>query len=76
MTEPRVCHQCGASNPPLINKARYKFLGLNLDYSIAKAQKVLGYQPPFRFDEAIERAMAEHRTGANQAEPSRAGVGV
>jgi 2-alkyl-3-oxoalkanoate reductase len=63
----------GAKNPPIINKARYKFLGLNLDYSIAKARKVLGYQPPFRFEEAIERAMAEHRPGARQEEPSPAG---
>ena len=53
-----------AKNPPIINKARYKFLGLNLDYSIEKARQVLGYQPPFTFDEAIERAMAEHRPAA------------
>ncbi len=51
----------GAKNPPIINKARFKFLGLHLDYSIDKARRVLGYQPPFPFDEAIERAMAEHR---------------
>ncbi len=50
-----------AKKPPLINKARYKFLGLNLDYSIEKARRVLGYQPPFTFDEGIERAIAEHR---------------
>jgi nucleoside-diphosphate-sugar epimerase len=54
----------GAKNPPLINKARYKFLGLNLDYSIDKARTVLGYQPPYSFDEAIERAMEEHRPSA------------
>jgi nucleoside-diphosphate-sugar epimerase len=50
----------GAKNPPLINKARYKFLGLHLDYSIEKARRVLGYQPPFTFEQGIERAMAEH----------------
>ncbi|WP_165219209.1 NAD-dependent epimerase/dehydratase family protein [Aquisphaera insulae] len=62
----------GAKNPPLINKARYKFLGLNLDYSIAKAREVLGYSPPYRFDEAIGRAMAEHRPPeAAAGEPSR-----
>src|ERR1700748_976197 len=38
-----------AKKPPLINKARYKFLGLNLDFSIEKARRVLGYQPPFTF---------------------------
>ncbi len=53
----------GAENPPLINKARYKFLGLNLDYSIEKARRVLGYQPPFTFEQGIERAMAEHQPG-------------
>ena len=45
----------GAKNPPIINKARFKFLGLNLDYSIEKARRVLGYQPPFTF-EARDRA--------------------
>jgi 2-alkyl-3-oxoalkanoate reductase len=51
----------GAKNAPIINKARYKFLALNLDYSIDKARRVLGYKPPFPFEEAIARAMAEHR---------------
>jgi nucleoside-diphosphate-sugar epimerase len=51
----------GAKNPPLINKARFKFLGLNLDYSIEKARRVLGYQPPFTFEQGIEQAMNEHR---------------
>ena len=35
----------GSTTPPLVNKARYKFLGLNLDYSIEKARRVLGYEP-------------------------------
>jgi nucleoside-diphosphate-sugar epimerase len=51
----------GAKHPPLINKARYKFLGLHLDYSIEKARRILGYQPPFTFEQGIERAMNEHR---------------
>ncbi|WP_235963388.1 NAD-dependent epimerase/dehydratase family protein [Tautonia rosea] len=49
----------GAKRPPLINKARYKFLGLNLDYSIEKARRVLGYQPPYSFEQGIEAAMAD-----------------
>lgn len=49
----------GAKRAPLINKARYKFLGLNLDYSIEKARRVLGYQPPFTFEQGIEAAMAD-----------------
>jgi 2-alkyl-3-oxoalkanoate reductase len=54
----------GAKNPPIINKARYKFLALNLDYSIEKARQVLNYQPPFTFEQGIERAMAEHSPSA------------
>ena len=50
-----------SKRPPLINKARFKFLGLNLDYSIEKARSVLGYRPPFTFDEGMERAIAEFR---------------
>jgi nucleoside-diphosphate-sugar epimerase len=61
----------GARNPPLINKARFKFLGLNLDYSIEKARRVLGYAPPFTFEQGIERAMAEHRPGATRDEQGR-----
>jgi nucleoside-diphosphate-sugar epimerase len=51
----------GAQHAPIINQARYKFLGLNLDYSIDKARRVLGYQPAFTFEQGLERAMAEHR---------------
>jgi nucleoside-diphosphate-sugar epimerase len=57
----------GAKNPPLINKARYKFLALNLDYSIDKARRVLGYQPPYTFEQGIVQAMAEHRLPAPKA---------
>jgi nucleoside-diphosphate-sugar epimerase len=49
----------GATTPPLVNKARYKFLGLNLDYSIEKARKVLGYCPPFTTEQGLVASMAE-----------------
>ena len=49
----------GATEPPLVNKARYKFLGLNLDYSIDKARRVLGYEPPFSTEEGLVASMAE-----------------
>jgi nucleoside-diphosphate-sugar epimerase len=55
----RRARRLGATEPPLVNKARYKFLGLNLDYSIAKAQRVLGYQPPYTTEEGLAAAMAE-----------------
>ncbi len=54
----------GATEPPLVNKARYKFLGLNLDYSVEKARKVLGYKPPFTTEQGLIAAMAEQRKPA------------
>ena len=53
----------GDTTPPLVNKARYKFLGLNLDYSIEKARRVLGYSPPFTTEAGLVAAMAEHAGG-------------
>jgi nucleoside-diphosphate-sugar epimerase len=55
----RVAIRRGATEPPLVNKARYKFLGLNLDFSIEKARRVLGYTPPYTFDEGMAEAMAD-----------------
>jgi len=48
-----------STTPPLVNKARYKFLGLNLDYSIEKAKAKLGYAPPFTTDSGLVAAMAD-----------------
>ena len=43
---------------PQLTQARLKFLGLNLDYSIEKARKELGYAPRTPFAQAIEETMA------------------
>jgi nucleoside-diphosphate-sugar epimerase len=51
----------GAKRAPLINKARYKFLGLNLDFSIEKARRVLGYAPPFTTDQGLTAALADSK---------------
>jgi nucleoside-diphosphate-sugar epimerase len=48
-----------ATEPPLVNKARYKFLGLNLDYSTAKARRILGYQPPYSTEQGLAEAVAD-----------------
>lgn len=45
--------------PPLVNKARYKFLGLNLDYSIEKARRVLGYTPQYTTEQGLAEAVAD-----------------
>jgi nucleoside-diphosphate-sugar epimerase len=59
-------------NPPLVNKARYKFLGLNLDYSIDKARRILGYQPPYSTEEGLIESMAELAPTDKRLEPASA----
>ncbi len=49
----------GATTPPLVNKARYKFLGLNLDFSVEKARRVLGYDPQFTTEQGLKAAIAD-----------------
>jgi nucleoside-diphosphate-sugar epimerase len=67
----RRAQRRGATEPPLVNKARYKFLGLNLDYSIDKARRVLGYRPPYATDEALAESMADFAPAA-RPEPAEA----
>ena len=43
----------GKSTAPLVNSARIKFLGRNLDFSIEKANRVLGYNPSTDFTTAM-----------------------
>jgi nucleoside-diphosphate-sugar epimerase len=57
-----VARAVGSRRAPLVNKARYKFLGLNLDFSIAKAERVLGYRPAVGFREGMRTALAAMRT--------------
>ncbi len=54
-----IARAIGKKSPPLVTKPRYKFMALNLDYSIDKAKRELGYVPKVDFVEgmpiAIER---------------------
>src|SRR5262249_45176911 len=47
----------GATKPPLLTAAQIKFMTLNLDYSIGKAKRVLGYRPAVDFREGIRIAL-------------------
>ena len=51
----------GKQEAPLLSSARIKFLGLNLDYSIDKARRLLGYNPPTDFTEAMRTTIAWSR---------------
>lgn len=42
---------------PILTNARIKFMALNLDFSIDKARRVLGYQPRVDFQEGIREAL-------------------
>ncbi len=46
---------------PLLTPAQFKFLLLNLDFSIEKAKRELGYHPRFSFDEGMRETLAWYR---------------
>jgi len=57
----RDARKKGATKAPRLTQARLKFLGLNLDFSIAKAKRELGYQPRVSFDEGMRQTVAWYR---------------
>ena len=66
----RKARKNGAQQPPRLTQARLKFLGLNLDYSIANARKVLGYVPRVSFERGMEATLAWYRQNSSgQASP-------
>ena len=50
-----------AAESPRLTQARLKFMGLNLDFSIDRAKRELGYAPRVPFDAAIQETMAWYR---------------
>jgi nucleoside-diphosphate-sugar epimerase len=54
----------GAAEAPVLTQARVKFLGLNLEFSIEKARRELGYRPRFSFDEGMRRTVAWYKRSA------------
>jgi 2-alkyl-3-oxoalkanoate reductase len=65
----RRARRKNSPTPPLVNKARYKFLGLNLDFSIEKARRVLHYQPAYTTEQGLVEAMADLTAPANAKRP-------
>jgi nucleoside-diphosphate-sugar epimerase len=57
----RQARRSGAAQAPRLTQARLKFLGLNLDYSIEKAKRELGYRPRVSFARGIQETMAWYR---------------
>jgi nucleoside-diphosphate-sugar epimerase len=57
----RKARRSGAKEAPRLTQARVKFLGLNLDFSIEKAKRELGYKPRVSFDQGMRETMAWQR---------------
>jgi nucleoside-diphosphate-sugar epimerase len=53
----RVYRRQNRPTPPRVTQAQVKFAGLNLDFSIAKARTVLGYEPKTGFAEGMAAAI-------------------
>ena len=53
----RIAKLRGRQDPPFLTRAQIKFMTLNLDYSIAKAKRVLGYSPQVDFRDGIRIAL-------------------
>lgn len=53
----RIAKWRGRQDPPFLTRAQMKFMTLNLDYSIAKAKRVLGYSPQVDFRDGIRIAL-------------------
>ena len=62
----------GATEAPMLTRARIKFMTLNLDFSIAKAKQRLGYQPRVDFRDGMRQALEAATQG--QAAPKPAAV--
>jgi nucleoside-diphosphate-sugar epimerase len=56
----------GTKEPPFATRFRLKLLGLNLDFSVEKARRELGYQPRFGFDQGMERTLAWYKQQSAQ----------
>ncbi len=60
-TMERRARKLNAPEPPRLTQARLKFLGLNLDFSIERAKRDLGYQPRVPFEQAMAQTMAWYK---------------
>ena len=48
---------CGMHEAPLLSSSRFKFLGHNLDFSIEKARRELGYHPRVSFRDGMQKTI-------------------
>jgi nucleoside-diphosphate-sugar epimerase len=63
----------GARQAPAFTQGRLKFIAYNLDFSIDKARRELGYRPRFRFDDGMFRTLTWYKQQATATQPVLAG---
>lgn len=61
-TAEKMARLRGAKQAPRFNWTTFKFLALNLDFSIEKARRELGYHPRVSFDDALAETMAWYKS--------------
>ncbi len=67
----RIAKLRGRKDSPFLTRAQIKFMTLNLDYSIAKAKRVLGYAPRVDFRDGIRIALDDLTGKGKSRRPSR-----
>jgi 2-alkyl-3-oxoalkanoate reductase len=60
----RSARKRGDPKPPRLTQGRLKFLGLNLDFSIEKAKRELGFRPRWSFEEGMRETVAWYKQNA------------
>jgi nucleoside-diphosphate-sugar epimerase len=68
----RIAELRGRKDSPFLTRAQIKFMTLNLDYSIAKAKRVLGYAPRVDFRDGIRIALDDLLGKSQPAETASA----
>ena len=66
----RIARLRGATKAPILTRARIKFMTLNLDFSIDKAKRLLGYAPKVDFQDGSREALdwaTKDQAGAKQS---------
>jgi nucleoside-diphosphate-sugar epimerase len=62
-----IARMRGRQTPPMLTRAQIKFMTLNLDFSIAKAKRMLGYRPRVDFRDGIIPAL-DYTTGKSRTQ--------
>ena len=60
----RDARKKNSPKPPRLTQGRLKLFGLNLDFSIEKAKKQLGYRPRWSFDDGMRETLAYYKQNA------------